>query len=361
MRFWAALCTALLLPLAAQAETATIPQTDRVRIATFNTELSRKGPGLLLRDLLRQKDPQIAAVAETITAADPDILLLQGMDWDLNSATLNAFADLLAETIAPYPHRFAPRPNNGLATGLDMDGNGRLGDARDAQGYGRFTGQGGMALLSRHPIHSSQIRDLSALLWKDLPGAVLPVHPDGSPFPSAEAQGAQRLSSKGHWVVPIQLRDDVTLTLMAFQATTPLFDGEEDRNGLRNRDEIRLWQVLLDGDLGPMPTPPFVIAGGASLDPRRGAGHRDTIFRLLQDPRLQDPRPTDADGHVATVNWGRSGRMRVDYLVPSRAMNVLDAGLIWPAEIPAPDGDGDRLASRHALVWIDLEITSSAD
>ena len=108
MRFWAALWTALLLPLAAPAETAIALQTDRIRIATFNTELSRKGPGLLLRDLLRQKDPQIAAVTETITAADPDILLLQGMDWDLNSATLNAFADLLAETIAPYPHRFAP-------------------------------------------------------------------------------------------------------------------------------------------------------------------------------------------------------------------------------------------------------------
>ncbi|MEC9313216.1 MAG: endonuclease/exonuclease/phosphatase family protein, partial [Pseudomonadota bacterium] len=44
-------------------------QADTVRIATFNTELSRKGPGLLLRDIERGEDPQIAAVIDVILAA----------------------------------------------------------------------------------------------------------------------------------------------------------------------------------------------------------------------------------------------------------------------------------------------------
>ncbi|MGB3244167.1 MAG: endonuclease/exonuclease/phosphatase family protein, partial [Sulfitobacter sp.] len=35
-----------------------------LRVATFNTELARKGPGLLLRDILKGDDPQITAVID---------------------------------------------------------------------------------------------------------------------------------------------------------------------------------------------------------------------------------------------------------------------------------------------------------
>lgn len=39
-----------------------------------------------------------------------------------------------------------------MQTGFDVDGNGWIGDARDAQGFGLFSGNGGMAVLSRLPI-----------------------------------------------------------------------------------------------------------------------------------------------------------------------------------------------------------------
>ena len=55
---------------------------DPLRIASFNTELSRTGPGLLLQDLARGDDPQLIAVLEVITKIDPDIIALQGIDWD---------------------------------------------------------------------------------------------------------------------------------------------------------------------------------------------------------------------------------------------------------------------------------------
>ena len=71
------------------------------------------------------------------------------------------------------------------------------------------------------------------------------MHPDGQPFPSDAAQAAQRLSSTGHWVVPVSIKDTL-FTVLTFQAGPPVFDGPEDRNGLRNRDEIRFWQVFLD-------------------------------------------------------------------------------------------------------------------
>lgn len=327
-----------------------------LRIASFNTELSRKGPGLLLRDLRRGEDPQVAAVIAVIARAAPDILVLQGFDWDHDGAALAALADQLARAGQDYPHRFAARPNSGLATGLDMDGDGRGGTAADSQGYGSFTGQGGLALLSRHPIAVTEVRQFSGLLWRDLPGALLPSHPGGTPFPSAAALAVQRLSSTGHWVVPIDLPGGARLTLLTYQAGPPVFDGPEDRNGRRNHDETRFWQLYLDGAFGPPPAGRFVLAGGANLDPARGEGRRMAIRALLDDPRLQDPRPRSpgAGQHPQdTVDWPGIGRMRVDYVLPSADWSVSGSGVLWPAP-GEPDHETVRAASRHRLVWVDL-------
>ena len=67
-----------------------------------------------------------------IARTDPDILVLADFDYDAELSALRAFAGLLAETAAPYPYAFARRPNTGWATGLDMDGDGRLGGPRDS-------------------------------------------------------------------------------------------------------------------------------------------------------------------------------------------------------------------------------------
>ena len=325
---------------------------DTLRIATFNTELSRKGPSLLLRNIDQGKDPQINAVVAQVALVNPDILVLQGIDWDYENRALQALQLQLQQAGAAYPHIFARQPNSGMASGLDLDGDGRLGGPRDSQGYGNFTGQDGNAVLSRLPIDHEAVRDLSQLLWQDMPNALLPQHPDGAPFPSEQALQAQRLSSTAHWVIPLKIPGGGTLTLLTFQATPPLFDGSEDRNGRRNADEIRLWQLLLDGALGPAPQTPLVIAGGANLDPNRGDGRRSAIAALLSDPRLQDPRPTSREAGLNTVEWERAGRMRVDYLLPSADLRVLDAGVHWPK---LSDQTG-ALASRHRLVWLDIAL-----
>ncbi|MBL3607526.1 endonuclease/exonuclease/phosphatase family protein [Rhodovulum sulfidophilum] len=351
------------------------PALADIRVASFNTDLSRKGPGLLLRDILSGKDSQVAAVLDVIAAARPDIIALQGIDYDLDGLALTALADRLRARDLDYPHLFALRPNTGLRTGLDLDGDGRVGGPGDAQGFGYFAGQDGMAILSRFPVLTDRVRDFSALVWRDLPGATLP-EMDGAPFPSAEAQAVQRLSTTGHWDVPVDLGGSI-LHLLTFHASPPVFDGPEDRNGLRNRDELRLWTLYLDGALGlAPPRGPFVVLGDANLDPEDGDGRSAAMRAFLADPRLTDPLPESPGGAAApqtganaaqrgepardTAEWDDTpedeapGNLRVDYVLPSSGIEVIGAGVFWPAD--GPLAETVRTASRHRLVWADLAL-----
>ena len=342
-------------------------QAETLRIATYNAELTRDGPGLLLRDILKGKDPQLIAVRDVVAQVGPDILVLQNVDFDHGLDALSALQAWLAVGGVDYPHIFALPPNSGVPTGLDMDGDGRLGRPQDAQGFGRFYGEGGMALLSRYPIEPAGVQDYSAMLWADLPGALLP-ETDGRPFPSADVQAVQRLSSVAHWVVPVQL-PNLTLTLLAFHAGPPVFDGPEDRNGKRNHDELIFWQHYMDGAFGPVPDTRFVLLGDANLDPVDGDGLKPAILALLDDPRLQDPRPLRPDGPLAdspgqsgdprldTVAWRspEPGHRRVDYILPSADLTVVQSGVHWPVE-GDPAADTAQQASRHHVVWVDLRI-----
>jgi len=325
----------LLLPVLAQADT--------LRIATFNTELSQDGPGLLLQKI-RRDDPKVLAVLETISKVQPDIVALQSIDWDLDQAALIELVKRLEQTGISYPYQFAAQPNSGLPTNMDLDGDGRVSGPGDAQGWGRFTGQGGLAILSRHPIRTADALNFSQMLWQELPGATMPRHND-QPFPSQQAQNIQRLSSTGHWVVPIDTPLG-QISILTFHAAPPVFDGPEDRNGLRNRDEIRFWSLFLDGALGPAPRERFVIAGDANLDPGRGDGRKEAIRDLLAHPRVQDPVPTDQVGSETTVSWKGVGELRVDYVLPSIDWLVVGSGTRG-----TPDG-----GSRHRLVWVDLML-----
>ncbi|SEW46026.1 Endonuclease/Exonuclease/phosphatase family protein [Cognatiyoonia koreensis] len=325
---------------------------DPIRIATFAAPLSRDGPGLLLRDLGRE-DAQIDAITAIISTVDPDILLLTDVDHDHDGLALTALRERFG-----YPHQFATRPNSGLMTTLDLDQNGKLGEARDAQGYGRFPGDGGMAILSRWPI--GNVTDLSDLLWQDMPGATLPQE-----WP-AVVNAQQRLSSAGHWIAPV-LHPEGAITLMAFSATPPVFDGPEDRNGLRNRDELLLWSHILDTE----ELENFVILGNANLDPSDGEGLRDAMAEFLADPRLQDPEPISDGGNVAanpthvgdpaldTADWPEDGpgNLRVSYVLPDADWIVADAGVFWPApDDPLADllGSDGLAAGPHRLVWVDI-------
>ncbi|MDO6588768.1 endonuclease/exonuclease/phosphatase family protein [Yoonia sp. 1_MG-2023] len=311
---------------------------ETLRIATYAAPLSRAGPGLLLRDIEKGEDSQIAEIAQVITDIDPDVLVLTDIDYDRDGLALAAFAGLLG---ADYAYQFAGPSNAGLPTGQDLDGNNHLGEARDAQGYGTFSGDGGIAILSQFPL--GEVTDLSDILWRDLPGATLP------PMP-ADVAAVQRLSSTSHWIVPVMLADG-PVHVLAFAATPPVFDGPEDRNGLRNRDELRLWTHVFDGAYGPPPSS-FVIAGNANLDPLAGDGLRSAMAAFLADPRLQDPLPG-----IATAAWSdrpELGALRVSYVLPSQDWRVVDAGVYMPAPDDPSLLDRSLGAGPHWLVWVDI-------
>ncbi|MCV2874159.1 endonuclease/exonuclease/phosphatase family protein [Defluviimonas sp. WL0050] len=342
-----------------------------MRIATYNVDLSRKGPGLLLRDILSGKDKQVIAVTDVIAGAAPDVILLTGFDYDLDGLALAALADRLAALNAEYPYRFSLRPNTGRATRLDLDGDGKTGGSGDAQGYGRFAGADGMAILSRLPIAEKDVADYSDTLWRDLPGALI----GGVGLPE-EVMEVQSLSTTGHWAVPVVLPDGAQLTLLCWYATPPVFDGPEDRNGRRNHDEAAFWTRLLDGALAaPAPKPPMVLLGDANLDPIDGDGRPEALLALLSDRRFVDSLPRSSGGAQAASQGGANrshrgdpaldtadwpdvpgpGNLRVDYVLPSADLKVTGSGIWWPIQ-DDPAAFAAETASRHRLVWVDIDL-----
>lgn len=322
--------------------------------------MGRFGPGLLLGDLGRESHPQIDAVVEVLLRLEADAVLLTDFDYDARGEAMAALAARLAARGLDYPYRLALRPNGGVATGLDLNGDGLTGGADDAQGHGDFAGSEGMALFSRLPIDAGASRDFTAFLWRDLPGNLMPPS-------TAEVAAVQRLASTGHWDIVLGLPDGGALHLLAFSATPPAFDGPEDRNGRRNHDESAFWLAYLDGRL-PMAPPggPLVLLGKASLDPADGGGRPAALRALLSHPRLSDPAPRGTSGREepgqsgdpaldTALYGGDLGGLRVDYVLPSRDLDVTGAGLLWP---PATDPFAATLAaaSRHVPVWVDLAL-----
>jgi hypothetical protein len=344
----------LMLGLATPA-TATA---ETLRVAIWNSDLSREGPGLLARDIAKGDDPQVLAALNVIVALDADVLLLTSVDYDHGLVALGLLADRLAIMGHPYPHRLALRPNTGMQAGLDSDGDGRLAEPEDAQGWGRFSGEAGMAILSRLPLDAGGVRDFSGFLWADLPGHLIP------PGSNPDWMAVQRLSTTGHWDVPV-VTDAGPLHLLAFHATPPVFDGSEDRNGRRNHDETAFWLRMFDGALPfAAPAAPFVLLGDANLDPMDGDGLTVGISALLAHPALQDPMPKGSHGRDEPAQKGdpaldtalyEFGGLRVDYVLPSAGLKVTAAGVMWP---PVNDPFAQTLAraSRHAPVWVEIAL-----
>jgi len=374
----------------AAAESAAPASAPTIRIATFNTQLGRRGAGLLINDI-RKRDAQVLAIAEIILRTRPDILLLTKFDHDPGGIALDHFSELLAEGVADlpglaYPHRFAAEPNTGIPSGHDLDGDGRRMGAGDALGFGRFPGQNGMALLSRFPL--GPVRTFRKFRWADLPGAEHPRNPDASPFWPEEIWENLPLSTTGHWDVVVSLPKSSEVHLLASHPTPPAFGGKEQRNRLRNAAEVSFWLHYLDGtafrdDEGETAALPEsalpVLLGDLNLDPRSGDGAHQVIQALLVHPRLQDPRPSSegsaeagadskwrrgGDPALSTAEWKRRSlpNLRVDYVLPSSALEVAGAGVFWPVEGDPPAWLVESgVSSDHRLVWVDILLPAAAE
>ena len=110
-----------------------------------------------------------------------------------------------------------------------------------------------------------------------------------------------------------------TLALLTLAATPPVFDGPEDRNGLRNAAELRFWRHYIEQP--QIADAPFVLLGTFNSDLDAGEGHKLPLRALLQHPLLTDPEPTWA-GDKVTAHWSNGLQLRVDYVLPSRRLGV---------------------------------------
>jgi hypothetical protein len=382
--------------------TAETQQTLRtVRFATFNASLNRTFEGQLISDLSTPDNVQAKTVAEIIQRARPDVLLINEFDFDAGGVAARLFQDNYLSVSqngarpVDYGYRFVAESNTGIPSGFDLNNDGNVGGPDDAFGFGFFPGQFGMAVYSRYPILTDELRTFQHFLWKDMPGALLPDDP-ATPAPADWYSPAEldvfRLSSKSHWDVPIQIGNAV-VHVLASHPTPPVFDGPEDRNGRRNFDEIRLWADYIDpatsgyiydddgvhGGLAPGSS--FVIMGDLNSDPFDGDSIPGSAQLVLEHPLVNTsltpssaggPEQAALQGGANTTHIGNPafdtadfadtapGNLRADYVLPSIDLEMAAASVFWPRSthpffplvgtFPFPSSD-------HRLVRVDVNVT----
>lgn len=366
-----------------------------IRFATYNTSLYHEQAGGLIARL-ESDDAAARKIAAVLQHTRPDVVLLNEFDFDAAGRAADLFQHQYLEKaqfgLDPihYPYRYIAPVNTGVASGLDLDGDGKVGGegrayGNDAWGYGLHPGQYGMLVLSRYPIDNARIRSFQHFKWSALPGAMRPTNPaTGKPWHPEPVWQALRLSSKSHWDIPIQTPQG-QIHLLALHPTPPVFDGPEDRNGARNHDEIRLvaeyisgkprpWLCDDQGQCGGLPADAaFVIAGDLNADPVDGDSAAGAIAQLLEHPRtLNYPAPRSQGGAARAAHYGiarrgdsathtgdfgaRSGTLRLDYVLPSRQLAVKHSGVFWP--LPESAQAHFAEGSDHHLVWVDLSFSN---
>lgn len=391
----------LMLPAAQTASAQR--QAEQIRVAQFNASLNRSAEGELIQDLSTPDNSQARVIAEIIQRINPDVLLINEFDYDAEGTAAALFQQnylsVSQNGVDPveYPFVYVAPSNTGIDSGFDFDNNGQVGEANDAFGFGFFPGQFGMALFSKRPILEGKVRTFQTFLWKDMPNARLPddpATPDPADWYSQEELNVFRLSSKSHWDVPVLVGRRIVHFLTS-HPTPPVFDGPEDRNGTRNNDEIRFWADYVAGPVasryiyddqgqqgGMRPFfAPFVIMGDQNADPFDGDSIPGAAQQLLNNPRVNTaitPASLGApeaamrqgganDSHLGdpafdTADFadGAPGNLRADYVLPSRALTIMDAGVFWPVQDdPLYDrlvGDFPFPGSDHRLVWVDIVV-----
>ncbi len=384
-----------LLPLLLLILTGCGSRAETVRIATFNSSLSREAPGELLAAVRTGDDAKAKAVAAVIQAARPDVLLLQEFDYDASGETLELFQrNYLAVAQQPnlepirYRHAYLAPSNTGVPTGVDLNGDGLVAPcegaevgtaayAADCHGYGLFPGQGAFVILSRHPIDNDGIEAFGDLVWRDLEKHSMPYV-----YPADGGRDPRRLSSTNHVSVPVLVGDTVVRLLAAHPRFSRSGNSVE---GTRNHDEIALLHgMALEAE------EPFVIAGDLGADRCDGSLYRYQPRSLARFERSEWervlfevaglqfvgnrtqtalPQPHAIESlleseliwsNLVVAGWGgeeaarrdggandahvgppvadtadfedvQRGNLRVDYVLPSADLGFRGGGIFWPA------------------------------
>lgn len=373
-----------------------VASNNLVRFALFNiwemsteklTEVNASGVG---------QNDQLKAAAEIIRKINPDVLVINEIDHDIDalligkalSLNVHRFNDsYLNQGKNPllYPFIYAAPCNTGFLAGKDLDNNGMVATEADrgsrdhggdCYGYGVYPGQYSMAILSRYPLQKENARTFQKFLWNDLPKNLIPTE-----WYSADEIEIFRLSSKSHWDIPVKIVEK-NVHLLVSHPTPPVFDGDEDRNGRRNYDEIRMWVYYINNDSvmiddsgtkgGLSENESFIIVGDLNAAPQGDkleTGQR-AIDQLLNHERINDcgkflvskgalyGQEAGPPKYIERRTAGWNGRgLRIDHLLPSKDLKVVNGGVYWPDSTIDADGAAiAKKASDHRLIWLDFDL-----
>ncbi|WP_013334554.1 endonuclease/exonuclease/phosphatase family protein [Gloeothece verrucosa] len=379
------------------------------RIATFNTSLSpNQQNGLIDALSIGPNDPayntpgtltyQARQIAEVIQRINPDIILLNEFNYNpanpVGAATLfqqnflsvgqNVSGDPNGPASPITFNEFYVRPdattnpfNTGIFSGyaLNVQQGGAIPQpsvetsqyANTSWGFGFYPGQYGMVVYSKYPILEEQARTFQNFLWQDMPNNLLPTD-----WYSPTVAAQFPLSSKSHWDLPIDVNGEI-IHVLASHPTPPVFDGPEDRNGRRNHDEIRLWSDYITpgqgnyiyddkGVFGGLTLGSrFVIMGDQNADPYDGDSSFGAINQLVDNPLINTSFTPGSLGGVQYTDRNPNqignpfydtaaftGGLRVDYVLPSTNLQILDGLVFWPTD-DNPLSSLNNASDHHAV------------
>ncbi|MGF1792824.1 endonuclease/exonuclease/phosphatase family protein [Photobacterium profundum] len=373
---------------------------------------------------IAEKVIQIRNVAAVIQKNRPNVLMMAEYNNDgtgEDKAALVGFQDnylSIAQSIdgaggeanlepITFPHFESYSTNTGLASGLDLDNDGKIEGPGDAWGFGMYHGQYAFALMSQYEIDTENTRTFQTFKWKDLEDAQIPTITicDGSQtIPDGMSCGDEwytdeeweqvRLSSKNHVdapiIIPTENGEEVVHLLMS-HPTPPVFDT--GKNKAQNAAEVKFWNQYIQGkeffyddaglNGGLADNAKFVIMGDQNLDPVAGDGFSDVMQTLHDDPLVNQkvmngelyPTSYGASEHAVdkSLNHPKPNRISstfglgVDYAIPSANMNIVDSGVYWSASYEegrklfndtriGQYGDGKSVSSDHRMVWIKTQF-----
>jgi hypothetical protein len=350
-----------------------------VRIACFLADFPCQSGAGLLADLDGGRSATARQLAAVVQQLGVDVLLLAGID----AAEADGIATVLARQY------FAESQD--AAMPLEFEHRCVLGPtalvAAEAGAAALAGTDRAMVLFARWPIERERIRSFLQLRWSQMPSALRPAQdcPD-------EVWAKLPLSAAGHWDVPLRWGDDAAASvvhLLCAQPTSPRAASAGDLASRRNHDEVRFWNDYLSSDRsawivddaglagGLAATERCVVVGSLQCDPVDGYGPKEALAALLAHPRLQDPRPGSAGAvEQHQLQWGSNarhrgdpaldtadlddhpetgpGNLRLDYVLPTRALKVVRSGVFWPV---ARDPAVRLIANtRHRVVWVDVVL-----
>ena len=357
--------------------------------------MSDTEPEKILTLTSSSNNPRLRRLAAIIQHAAADVILLCEFDHLGAGGDDGALANFCDNYLSvgqydqrpiKYPYRLCPATNTGLLTGIDLNNDGVISLPADGMGFGHFHGNFGFVLLSKYPIQNENIRSWQHMLWNKMPNALIP-----RDFYSDEAIDILRLSSKNHLIVPIEY-DQQVINLVCCHPTPPVFDGPERRNAKRNHDEIQLVCDILDnvdyleddrGNRGGLSNEQsFIVLGDLNADVVDGDGLKAPIKQLLNHSRIHQQVSHGAltpksDGGSEYRPWQRRkgrrnewthlGGMRLDYVLPSDDLTVLDSGVFWPSKkhplrqliLDDKGREKPTAGSDHRLVWVDIAFSEN--